>query len=54
MRVLVCGDRNWSDQGLIDQTLDAIHAKIPITNLAIVGIRGNKSGSIGMHWVDYA
>ena len=27
MRVLACGDRNWSDQALIDQSLDALHAQ---------------------------
>jgi hypothetical protein len=25
LRVLVCGDRNWTDQAFIDQTLDQIH-----------------------------
>src|SRR5258707_14103682 len=31
MRVLVCEDRNWTDQELVDCTLDLMHASEPIT-----------------------
>lgn len=30
MRVLVCGDRNWSDYPFLESTLDQIHSQTPI------------------------
>lgn len=52
MRVLVCGDRNWYDQALIDTALDALHAssKGPIS----VIIEGEARGAdkMGRSWAE--
>lgn len=40
MRLLGCGDRWWTDQQLVDDTLDGIHAVTPITMLIEGEARG--------------
>jgi hypothetical protein len=41
MRLLVCGDRNWSDREFLYQALDAIHAERPVSQV----IEGMARGS---------
>lgn len=50
MRVLVCGGRDFSDQHLVDASLDEIHAATPIKAI----IHGNARGAdtCGKVWGD--
>lgn len=48
MRVLVCGGRAYADRNHVYATLDAIHAKTPITHLIHGGARG--ADSHGREW----
>lgn len=50
MRVLVCGDRNWTDQELVDCTLDMMHASKPIALI----IEGEAQGAdkMGRNWAE--
>ena len=40
MRMLACGGRDYSDAARVNATLDAIHAKTPVTLLINGGARG--------------
>ena len=50
LRLLVCGDRHWTDQELVDRTLDEIHAAVPIAVL----IEGEAKGAdtCGRIWAE--
>jgi hypothetical protein len=50
MRVLVCGDRNWTDQDLVDSTLDTIHAETPISCIIEGEARG--ADKAGRSWAE--
>jgi len=50
MRVLVCGDRNWADQVLVDNTLDDIHQNTPITLVIEGEARG--ADKAGRFWAE--
>jgi hypothetical protein len=53
MRVLVTGDRRWTDHRLIIETLDALHAEEPIT-LLIEGCATGADRLAGAHPPVYA
>lgn len=48
MRVLVCGDRNWSDYPFLEATLDQIHSETPITLVIEGEARG--ADTMGRNW----
>lgn len=35
MRILVCGDRHWTDRGVIERTLSALHFQSHVTEVIV-------------------
>lgn len=48
MRIIVCGGRDFTDANFVYNTLDQIHAKTPITELAHGAAKG--ADSLAGHW----
>lgn len=48
MRAIVCGGRDFTDAVFVYETLDAIHAQTPISEIAHGGAKG--ADSLAGHW----
>ncbi|SRR5258706_6413476 len=51
MKVIVCGDRNWTNQGLIDRVLEGIALEFP--NLVIVEGCARGADTMAESWANW-